>query len=145
MEVAGVNDRQTESFYTGDLGTSRYLFPVDTWIDFQKHLTTSEVIMRMICCRRGFKFLSNIYGDWPARRLRRRKLFGYLELRLSLNPKYTDDNNVFFELSEHRVRDVLGFFQKSLKYHPIVRYSVEQMNNRHSLARDIESAISNWS
>jgi hypothetical protein len=75
----------------GDFGSARVDFPLFDWIKFQKHLVTTEVVMRTIAGEKQWTFFSNIYGDWPARRLTMKKVFGYSEVGVSLNPNYTQD------------------------------------------------------
>ena len=68
------------------------------------------------------EILLNIYGDWPARRLRMKKAFGYSEVEVSLNPNYTQDQDVFYLLTRREVRSFLGLFERLVHYREIARY-----------------------
>ena len=90
--------------YPGGYGSARVDFPVVDWIKFQKHLAATDVVMRTIALQRRLRVLSNTYGDWPARRLRVTKSFGYSEVGVSLNPNYAQDQEVFYLLTRREVR-----------------------------------------
>jgi len=85
-----------------------------------------NVVMRTIAAEKHLRVLSNIYGDWPARRLRMKRAFGYSEVTVSLNPNYTQDEEVFYLLTRREVRSFLGLFQRLVHYREIARYSTSE-------------------
>lgn len=123
-----ISDLNLDS-YPGDFGSARVDFPLAAWIQFQKHLVTAEVVMRSIASKQRLRFLSNIYGDWPARRLRRTKTFGYLEITIALNPNYPQDNEVFYVLTKRKVRSFLGLSPRLLDYQEIRRCSASEIDD----------------
>jgi hypothetical protein len=142
MEVAVLTKLQSDSWYAGDDGKGEYLFPLDLWIEFQQQLTTADVIMRMASIKYKMQYLTNIRGNWPARRLRKSKGLKFFEIRLLLNPNYLQDKEIFYELNEVLLRDWFGYFRKQLRFRKITRYSVEQMSDRDLLTNDLEQTIS---
>src|SRR2546428_8768052 len=97
MEVAILTQLLSDSYYAGDDGKGEYLFPLESWIEFQKQLTPADVIMRIAAIKCQMKFSGNIRGSWPARRLRKKFRFEEIEIRLMLNANYLQDNQVFYE------------------------------------------------
>ncbi|MEW5978119.1 MAG: hypothetical protein AB1898_20175 [Acidobacteriota bacterium] len=127
--------------YPGDSGGARVDFSMAVWIQFQKHLVTTEVVMRSMASRGKLRFLSNIHGDWPARRLRRQKIFGYVEITLGLNPNYAQDHQVFYLLTRREVRRFLGSFQRLLDYREIRRCSVEEIDDPDFVSNLLQSVV----
>ena len=115
--------------YPSDFDSARVDFPLFDWINFQKHLVTTEVVMRTIAAERKWRFLSNTYGDWPARRLRMTNALGYSEVGVSLNPNYTQDQEVFYLLTRREVRSFLGLFERLLHYCEIARYLPSEIDD----------------
>jgi hypothetical protein len=142
MEMAGMIDNNEFSYYPGDDGGSEYLFNIDLWIDCQKQLTTAEVLMRMLALQYNIRFLSNIKGYWPSRRLQKKRLFKVYELRLMLNHNYCVDGQVFYELNKIILVNVFGFYKKILEFSQIKIYSSDQVNDRRIILNDLQSAIS---
>lgn len=134
-------ETKLEAFYPGDSEAARVVFPLESWIDFQKQLVTAEVVMRCLASRHHLVFLSNIYGDWPARRLRKRKTSGYLEVTLQLNPNYMEDQQVFYLLAKRKVRKVLGMFEQLRGYEEIRRCSPSEIDNPEFIHTVLESAL----
>ena len=128
--------------YPGDHGSARTNFPIDTWIELQKHLVTTEVVMRTIAAEKQWQFLSNTHGDWPARRLRMKKAFGYSEVGVSLNPNYAQDPQVVYLLTRRDVRSFLGLFERLVHYREIARYSASEIDDREVLFRILRTALS---
>jgi hypothetical protein len=141
MEVAILTKLFNDTYYAGDDGKGEYLFPLESWIEFQKHLTTADVIMRVAAIKCHMKFLGNIRGSWPARRLIKKLPLEEIEIRLMLNSNYFQDNEVFYELHKNVVHSRFGFFRRDGKHLQVARYSVEQMTNYELLTRDLESLI----
>ena len=141
LGVAQMTFESSNLNYPGDSGSTRINFHLDTWIRFQKHLVTAEVVMRTIAAEKQWTFLSNIYGDWPARRLRRKKFFGYLEVGLSLNSNYVQDQEVFYLLTRREVRSFLGFFERLVHHREIARYSPSEIDDPELLFRVLRTAV----
>jgi hypothetical protein len=141
MEMAGMIDNTEFSHYPGDDGGSEFLFNIDLWIECQKQLTTAEVLMRMLALRHNIRFLSNIKGYWPSRRLQKKKLFKVYELKLMLNHNYHIDGKVFYELNKSTILNVLGVYKKILEFSQIKVYSSDQINDKHIILNDLENAI----
>ena len=99
--------------------------------------------MRTIAAEKQWRFLSNIYGDWPARRLRMKKPFGYSEIGVSLNPNYAQDQEVFYLLTRREVRSVLGLFERLVHYREIARYSPSEIDDAELLFRIVRTGVCN--
>jgi hypothetical protein len=127
--------------YPGDHSSARINFPIDTWIELQKHLVTTEVVMRTIAAEKQWKFLSNTYGDWPTRRLRMKKAFGYSEVGVSLNPNYAQDQQVFYVLTRRDVGSFLGLFERLVHYREIARYSASEIDAPDLLFQILRAAL----
>ncbi|HVN79873.1 MAG TPA: hypothetical protein VMW38_12815 [Terriglobia bacterium] len=129
------------SNYMGDDGRGDCFFSLKSWLDFQQQLVPAEVIMRIAAVKWKMKFLSNIRGSWPARRLRKRRGLYTEEIRWMLNPNYLIDKELFYQLRKQKTREIWGFFRKDVRDEEIKRYSVEEMMDHELLARDLELAI----
>lgn len=133
-----------DSFYSGEKGNGDVLFPLDKWILFQKHLSTAEIIMKMISSKYNFRFLKEIKSYWPARRLQKRKLITVYEIQISLNPNYMQDEDLYYVLFEHIYVDYFGWYQKTLKFQQHRRYSIVEIENKDQLIDDLKEIFSKW-
>ena len=128
-------------YYPGDYGRGDFLFPIDEWVNFQRQLATTDAVMRIIANRYKMKVLSNIRGEWPARRLTKRRGLKIFEMRILLNPEYLKNKKLFYELREHVMIDCWELWGKILKHRKVVEYSVDQLDDRILVMRDLENLI----
>jgi putative exporter of polyketide antibiotics len=135
-----INGREF-SYYPGDDGNSEFLFTTDSWIEFQRQLTTADIVMRMLALRHRMKFSTNIKGHWPSRRLRKKNFFKFYELSLTLNRNYLMDGIIFYELNKFVSLNLFGIFEKVLEFTHIRNYSTDQVNDKNVLLNDLESTI----
>ena len=129
------------SYYPGDDGKAEYLFETDLWIECQKQLATADTVMRMIALQYKIRFLSNINGSWPSRRLRKEEFFKISEVRLLLNSNYLIDGNIYYELNVYVMADYLGLIKKQLEFSRVKTYSIEQVIDKSILINDLENII----
>lgn len=134
-------DNRGYSYYPGDDGSSDYLFSTNAWIEFQKQLTTADVVMRMLSNKYKIEFLSNIRGSWPSRRLRKRKSFKIFEIRLMLNHDYLVNRKIYYELNKYIGIDIFGIFKKVLEFDNIKKYSIDEINDKCMILNDLEGTI----
>ena len=120
-------------------------FSAETWIDFQRHLVTADIVIQELAKAYQMKFLTNQPfhggGEWPTRSLQKKKWLTVLEIRVSLNPDYLQDKRVFYQLTEH-ARGACCGYGKLLKYTKVAEYSVDQISDRALLEKDLKVSIS---
>ena len=120
------------------------LLPGETWSESQSHLRAFDGTMRSLAANYGLRFVENIRKSWPARRLQKRTLFKVKEVRLMLNPNFLVDGRVHYELHEIEGVGIFGVYGKLKLFRELAVYSVDEMTDVKSVARNIESAISDW-
>jgi hypothetical protein len=128
-------------YYPGDDGRGDYFFSLKSWIEIQSHLVTPEAIMRMLANKYRLKYLSNIRGEWPARRLKVRSLFKSHEITLMLNPDYLQDKKIYYELSRTCILNIINVYSKLVESEVITKYSINEIKSESLILRDIENTI----
>ena len=139
--MARMIDPRKYFYYPGDDGKAEYLFETDLWIECQKQLATADTVMRMLALQYKVRFLSNINGSWPSRRLIKKDVFKIPEVRLMLNQNYLIDRNVYYELNFYVVANYLGMMKKQLEFSKLKKYSIEQVSDRLMLINDFENIV----
>ena len=111
----------------------------------QQHLSTADEIMRELASRYRLKSLKyQVYhggGLWPSRGLQKRIWFKISEFRIMLNAIYFQDQNIFYELTQH-IRVECCNWGKTLAFHKVATYSIDQVKNADFLRKAIEELIS---
>lgn len=120
------------------------IFGSHSWNDFQTQLGAADTLMRELSLKHRLRFLSNIRGEWPARRLRRRRFFKTYELRLMLNPAFLQDQSIHYELREHVMIDLAELYVKQLRHRLIAKYTSDEVQVAERLARDIDGILKEW-
>ena len=135
----------TQQSFPSDNFSGILPFSIDAWVGFQRQLAATDVIMRLLSKKHGMRFISDQPfhggGEWPAKRLRKRKGLKVFEIRLLLNPNFLQDNKVFYELREHAMIDCCELYSKVLRHVKVAEYSADQLNDIGMLTRDIEFLI----
>jgi len=116
-------------------------FDLDEWIVFLQALAPADAIMRRLATKHGLKFLTDIQGYWPARRLVKRRRCRRIEVQLLLDARYLEDKTIVFTLSRMLMFDCGWFWRKDLEYVKLGEYSPEQMKDHRMLEAVLEKLV----
>lgn len=124
-----------------------YLWPIDDWINYQRHLVTVDALMRLMAQRFNLDFLGDIIGhgfDWPARRLRFKRISRYWEISISLNSQAKKNGHVLYDLRFSIFKHYFGYFLRPIKNELVKQYHADQLNDTDILINDLEALIKSF-
>lgn len=129
--MAGIDSNYSE--------TSGYLTS-DEWDSFHKLLTHARNVCEKLASQHGMRLFKD--SRWPATGLESRSGVKHRYIRLTLNPSYLEDKQIFFELREHEVLSVTTAFNKTVSNNVIKSFTAEQMVDEDLLTQSIMPLLS---
>lgn len=129
--MAGIDSSYSE--------TSGYLTSKE-WGYFHELLTPARNVCEKMASQHGMRLFKD--SRWPATGLESKSGIKHRYIRLTLNPSYLEDKQIFFELREHKVLSVKTLFNKTLSNNVIQSFTSEQMLNEDLLTQSIMLLLS---
>lgn len=117
-------------------------FSASEWGQFQRSLGNAQQPLHSLTEKLGGRELSDLKGEWPARRISWRRGFYTYEIRLELDPRYFEHRTEQYELRVLIFWAPVRFLWETLeRTRVLARFSVDELNDTSLVAAALHEAV----